>query len=131
MFGEGERDVEHEERDSGEQGSDQQTTRGHESTLHEAAPRSLFPQVDDQQAENEGLKKIGSNEAEPASGRDMRVPVSAPTSSVNNGTAVTGTTNRATPICHRIVPAKSRRTPARPSLSAVTNMAPPSRKITP
>jgi hypothetical protein len=35
----------------------------------EAAPRSLFPQVDDQQAEDEGLKKIGSNEAEPALGR--------------------------------------------------------------
>ena len=58
------------------------------------------------------------------------MPVSAPTSSVSSGMAVTKTTNRARPIRHRIVPANSRRTPTRPSLNAVTNVAAPSKKIT-
>ena len=41
---------------------------------------------------------------------DMQAPVTAPTSSVSSGMAVTSTTNRARPMRQRIAPAKSRRT---------------------
>ena len=37
--------------------SNQQAAPGHESALHEATPCGLFPQVDDQQAEDEGRKR--------------------------------------------------------------------------
>ena len=70
-LGEGQRDMKHEERNRGEQRSDQKAAGGHQSSLHEATPRSFFPQIDDQQAENEGWK-MGSNEAEPALGRRLK-----------------------------------------------------------
>jgi hypothetical protein len=49
--------VDHEKQNRGEQRSNQQTACRHESSLHEATSCGFFPQVDDEQAEDEGLER--------------------------------------------------------------------------